>query len=294
MNLAAIDIGSNAARLLITSVEIDNLGKPVFNKLNLIRIPLRLGFDVFENKIISPEKEEMMIETMMSFKYLMSAYDVKDYKAYATSAMRDAKNAQDIISKIREKSQINIEVITGETEANLIFENHFAENLPKENSYLYIDVGGGSTELSFFNNGEFVSQKSFNIGTIRLLKNNAKDIDWDEMKSFVKNVSKLKGKVMAIGSGGNINKIFSLSKRKDGKPLTIELLRDYYKELESVTIDERISKYGLRSDRADVIVPALSIYINVMRWAGAEEILVPKIGMADGLIKHLWNEISSK
>ncbi|MEO5968198.1 MAG: exopolyphosphatase [Ferruginibacter sp.] len=294
MNLAAIDIGSNAARLLITSVDIDNLGKPVFNKLNLIRIPLRLGFDVFENKVISPQKEEMMIETMMSFKHLMSAYNVKEYKAYATSAMRDATNSQEIIAKIKEKAKLNIEIITGETEANLIFENHFAENLPKENSYLYIDVGGGSTELSFFNNGEFVSQKSFNIGTIRLLKNNAKDIDWDEMKLFVKNVIKVKGKVMAIGSGGNINKIFSLSKRKDGKPLPIALLRDYYKELESVTIDERISKYGLRSDRADVIVPALSIYINVMRWADAEEILVPKIGMADGLIKHLWNEISSK
>lgn len=292
MNLAAIDIGSNAARLLITSVEKDKLGNPFFNKLNLIRIPLRLGFDVFENKIISPEKEEMMLETMMSFKYLMLAYNVKNYKAYATSAMRDAKNAQEIIDKIKDKSQINIEIISGETEANLIFENHFAENLPKENSYLYIDVGGGSTELSFFNNGEFVSQKSFNIGTIRLLKNNAKDIDWDEMKSFAKSVCKIKGNVMAIGSGGNINKIFSLSKKKDGKPLPIQLLRDFYKELESVSIDERISKYGLRSDRADVIVPALSIYINVMRWANAEEILVPKIGMADGLIKHLWNEIS--
>ena len=293
MNLAAIDIGSNAARLLITSVEILKNGNPFFNKLNLIRVPLRLGFDVFENKIISPAKEKMMIETMMSFNHLMQAYQVENYKAYATSAMRDAKNAKEIIQKIKDNSQINIEVISGETEANLIFENHFAENLPKENSYLYIDVGGGSTELSFFNNGSFVSQKSFNIGTIRLLKNNAKDIDWDEMKSFVKTIVKVKGKIIAIGSGGNINKIFSLSKRKDGKPLPIQLLRDYYKELESVSIDERISKYGLRTDRADVIVPALSIYINVMRWAEADEILVPKIGMADGLIKHLWNEISS-
>ena len=294
MNLAAIDIGSNAARLLITSVEKDKLGNPFFNKLNLIRIPLRLGFDVFENKLISPEKEKMMIETMISFYHLMLAYNVHSFKAYATSAMRDAKNAQEIINKIKESSQINIEIISGETEANLIFENHFAENLPKDNSYLYIDVGGGSTELSFFNNGAFVSQKSFNIGTIRLIKNNAKDIDWDEMKSFAKNIAKAKGKAIAIGSGGNINKIFSLSKKKDGKSLPIQLLRDYYKELESVSIDERISKYGLRSDRADVIVPALSIYINVMRWANADEILVPKIGMADGLIKHLWNEISAK
>lgn len=291
MNLAAIDIGSNAARLLITEVIAVKDGKPIFNKLNLVRVPLRLGFDVFTNRVISKERALMMLETMKAFRYLIAAYNVEAVKACATSAMRDASNAEEIIAAVKNETGIQIEVITGEMEANLVYENHIAENMDKDHSYMYIDVGGGSTELSFFSNGVLLLKKSFNIGTIRLLKNLVSENEWEEMKECIKTVTKGQKEVVAIGSGGNINKIFSLSKRKDGKSLPLDLLRDYYRELESVPLEERIVKYSLRADRADVIVPALSIYINVMRWAGAAEIYVPKIGLADGLIQHLWEEI---
>lgn len=233
----------------------------------------------------------MMLQTMKAFKHLCNAYEVQHIKACATSAMRDAKNASDIIRKVRLESELQIEIISGDFEANLIYENHVAETMDKEHSYLYIDVGGGSTELSFFSSGILIYKKSFNIGTIRLLKNMVTEKEWDEMKETIRAVTKGHKKVVAIGTGGNINKVFSMSKRKDGKPLQLELLRDYHKELSSVTLADRIAKYSLREDRADVIVPALLIYINVMRWASAEEIFVPKIGLADGLVKHLWEEV---
>jgi exopolyphosphatase/guanosine-5'-triphosphate,3'-diphosphate pyrophosphatase len=289
--LAAIDIGSNAARLLITEVTKDPTGKAIFNKQNLVRVPLRLGFDVFENKIISPEKIKMFVETMKSFRHLINAYNVEAVKACATSAMRDAKNAGEIIALVASESGIKIEVIDGDTEANLIYENHVAENMDRDHSYMYIDVGGGSTELSFFSNGILVYKRSFNIGTIRLLKNMVTFDHWEELKNTIKAVTKGHKAVVAIGSGGNINKVFSLSKRKEGRPLPLELLREYYNELQPMTVRQRIAKYNFRDDRADVIVPALQIYINVMRWAGAEEISVPKIGLADGLIQHLWEEV---
>ena len=293
MKLAAIDIGSNAARLLIVEVLVDEEKHPYpsFNKLNLVRVPLRLGFDVFETGLISKQRIGMVMQTMKAYKHLMNAYGVEHLKACATSAMRDAKNAGDIIRKVKLETGIAIEVISGDTEANLVYENHVAENMDKDHSYLYIDVGGGSTELSFFTNGKLTYKKSFNIGTIRLLKNLVKESHWDEMKEALKTITKGQREVVAIGSGGNINKIFSMSKRKDGKPLTLELLKDYYKELSNVPLEERISNYGLREDRADVIVPALQIYTNAMRWTDAQEIYVPKIGLVDGLIRHLWDEV---
>ncbi|MBC7422618.1 MAG: exopolyphosphatase [Ferruginibacter sp.] len=291
MRLAAIDIGSNAARLLITDVVAAEKSIPVFSKINLVRIPLRLGFDVFEQGVISKQKMEMLFQTMKAYRHLCNAYEVKYIKACATSAMRDARNATEIIRRVKQETAIEIEVITGDMEAGLVYENHVAENMNKDNSYLYIDVGGGSTELSFFTNGIAIYKHSFNIGTIRLLKNMVTDANWDEMKDNIRAFTKGQKKVVAIGSGGNINKVFSMSKRKDGKPLTLELLRDYYKELGSVSLQERIINYSLREDRADVILPAIQIYINAMRWAGADEIYVPKIGLADGLIRHLWEEV---
>lgn len=291
LRLAAIDIGSNAARLLITEVSKDSKGVIQFNKLNLLRVPLRLGFDVFETGTISKERTGMFIQTMKAYKHLLNAYGVTHLKACATSAMRDAKNSADIIRKIRLETDIQIEVISGDLEASLVYENHIAESLDRNNSYLYIDVGGGSTELSFFSNGILSFKKSFNIGTIRLLKNMVQMKEWDDMKDTIRLLTKGPKKVVAIGSGGNINKVFSLSKKKDGKPLPLELLRDYYKELSSVTLEQRINTYNLREDRADVILPALEIYINVMRWSNADEIFVPKIGLADGLVKHLWAEV---
>lgn len=291
MKLAAIDIGSNAARLLISDVIQGNSKRPQFQKINLVRVPLRLGFDVFENNEISKEKEEMILNTIKAYKLLMDAYGVQYCKAAATSAMRYASNAHRILERVRKETGIGIEVITGDAEASFIYENHIAENLDKNHTYLYIDVGGGSTELTFFANGKLIFKRSFDIGTIRLLKNQVDDYMWGEMKDFVKRETKPYQDIIAIGSGGNINKVFSLSKRKEGKPLPLELLKDYYKELSSFSVEDRIRIYKLREDRADVIVPALFIYINVMRWANIGEIYVPKIGLADGLIQHLYDEL---
>ena len=291
MTIAAIDIGSNAARLLITDVTTGDDDKPVFNKLNLIRVPLRLGFEVFETGVISKQKTGMFLQTMKAFKHLMNAYGVEHVKACATSAMRDAKNSGDVIRKVKLETDIAIEIISGDMEAGLVFESHIAETLDKDHSYMYVDVGGGSTELSFFSNGVLTFKESFNIGTIRLLQNQVNDKIWDLMKDVIKNVTKGQNEVVAIGSGGNINKVFSMSKRKDGKPLTLELLKDYHRELSSVGLEDRIKLYNLRPDRADVIVPALQIYTNAMRWAGATEMYVPKIGLVDGLVQHLWEEL---
>lgn len=291
MRLAAIDIGSNAARLLITDVIPGLQGEPEFIKVVLVRVPLRLGFDVFDKGEISPLKSDKIIKTIKAYKLLLDVYEVKHLKACATSAMRDAVNAPEIIKKVQAETGIGIEVITGDQEASLIYENHIAENLSVEESYLYIDVGGGSTELTFFSDGKMIFKKSFNIGTIRLLKNQVTEAAWDEMKEFIRSKTKGYHHVTAIGSGGNINKIFSISKRKEGKPLTLELLRDYYKEFSNLSLSQRITLHKLREDRADVIVPALLIYINVMRWADAEEIFVPKIGLADGLIHNLYEEV---
>jgi len=291
LKLAAIDIGSNAARLLITEVITDEKSIPVFNKLNLIRVPLRLGFDVFETGIISKQRTGMLMQTMKAFKHLINAYEVKHVKACATSAMRDAKNANDIIRKVKLETDIAIEVISGDMEAGLVFENHIAETLDNDHSYMYIDVGGGSTELSFFSNGVLNFKESFNIGTIRLLQDQVNEKTWEVMKEIIKTVTKGQKEVVAIGSGGNINKIFSMSKRKEGRPLTLELLKDYHRELSSVNLEDRMRLYNLRADRADVILPALLIYSNAMRWAGATEMYVPKIGLVDGLIQHMWDEL---
>jgi exopolyphosphatase/guanosine-5'-triphosphate,3'-diphosphate pyrophosphatase len=212
--------------------------------------------------------------------------------AVATSAMRDAKNREEVVRKIFLETGISIKVITGDFEASLIYENHIAENLNENNNYLYIDVGGGSTELTYFANNELVFKQSFNIGTIRLLKGLSNDSLWDELKDTIKEKIKGQKNIVAIGTGGNINKVFSMSKKKEGKPLDLELLKDYYKEFSSCSLEDRIRIYNLREDRADVIVPALLIYIQIMKWANINEILVPKIGLADGLIQHLYAEMA--
>lgn len=294
MVLAAIDIGSNAVRLLITEVSEYKDGTIDYTKLNLLRVPLRLGFDVFSEGVISESKVEKMIDTMSSFQLLMKVYNVEAVMACATSAMRDATNAGVIVDKVKELTGIEIKVISGREEANIIYETHIAENLSGDQSYLYIDVGGGSTELTMFSKNQIVFKESFNIGTIRMLSDKVTEAQWEHMKWFVKTHTKDFQPVHAIGSGGNINKIFSISKRKEGKPLPLELLKDYYKELNSSTVEERMHIYNLREDRADVLVPALQIYTSVMRWAGAEEIYVPKIGLADGLIKVMYQERKAK
>jgi exopolyphosphatase / guanosine-5'-triphosphate,3'-diphosphate pyrophosphatase len=293
LRLAAIDIGSNAARLLIDDVIQGPFGKPEFVKLTLVRVPLRLGFDVFEKGVISEEKTEMLIKTINSYKLLLDVYNVKHLITAATSAMRDAANSKEVLERVLRETGIDLKLISGQEEASYIYENHVAENLSVEESYLYIDVGGGSTELTFFSDGKLVAKESFNIGTIRLLKNQVNEEHWNVMKDFIKKKTSGYHHITAIGSGGNINKIFSLSKRKEGRPLNLELLRNYYKEFSNLTVTQRISLYGFREDRADVIVPAILIYINVMRWAEADEIFVPKIGLADGLIHILYDQVKN-
>ena len=293
MIIAAIDIGSNAARLLINEVKIQN-GKPEFIKLNLLRVPLRLGMDVFTMGKIGEEREKMVIDTMNIFSDLMKIYKVEHYRACATSAMRDAANGQEIIKKVREASDINIEIISGDEEATLIYENHVAEGLDKNFAYLYVDVGGGSTELTFYENGKMVYERSFNIGTIRLLNDLVSEDNWKEMKEEIRKNINSKKTIVAIGSGGNINKAFSMSKTKDGKPMSATYLKKIYKEINALTVDERMSKFNLRQDRADVLGHALKIYNNVMTWSEISRIFVPKISVADGLIHNIYNKVKGK
>ena len=290
MILAAIDIGSNAARLLICEVVIK--GKETeFNRLNILRIPLQLGFDVFEKGFIGSRKNKMLIDTIKAYKQLMKVYEVEHYMACATSAMRDAQNSKEIIKEIEAETSIEIEIISGELEAEIIYENHIAELLDKEHSYLYMDVGGGSTELTLYHNNELVLQKSVNIGTVRMLTNKVTDETWEELKDICKNIAEKYNHVTGIGSGGNINKIFSLLRSKNEKYLHANAVKEMQKEILQLSVDERMKKYNIKKDRAEVIVPAIQIYMNIFKWCGIEQILVPKIGLADGLIQHLYDQV---
>ena len=293
MIIAAIDIGSNAARLLINEVK-PGKEKPEFTKLNLLRIPLRLGIDVFSKGEIGAERKEMVISSMKIFRQLMEVYKVEHYRACATSAMRDAKNGQEMIDIVKDQADIDIEIITGDEEATLIYENHVAEGLDKDFAYLYVDVGGGSTELTFYENNKMKYEHSFNIGTIRLMNGLVPETSWEEMKNEIKDKIKSKKPIVAIGSGGNINKIFSLSKTKDGKPIPVSVIKKYLKEMQLLSVEERMQLYQMREDRADVLVPALLIFNNVMTWAEIKHIYVPKISVADGLVKSIYYNLQKK
>jgi exopolyphosphatase/guanosine-5'-triphosphate,3'-diphosphate pyrophosphatase len=288
--LAAIDIGSNAARLLICEVEVRGK-ETVFNRLNIVRIPLRLGFDVFEKGFIGSKKKKMLIDTIKAYKQLMKVYEVDHYMACATSAMRDAENSKEIIKEIEAETNIEIEVISGELEAEIIYENHIAELLDSNDSYLYMDVGGGSTELTLYHNNELVLQKSVNIGTVRLLTNKVSNEAWDDLKDICKQIAKKYDHITGIGSGGNINKIFSLLRSKDDKHLQATAVKEMYKEIQGLSVEQRMVQYNIKQDRAEVIVPALLIYNNIFKWCNIEQVLVPKIGLADGLIHHLYDQV---
>lgn len=290
MILAAIDIGSNAARLLIC--EVLRKGKEVeFNRLNIVRIPLQLGFDVFETGFIGSKKKKMLIDTIKAYKQLMKVYEVEHYMACATSAMRDAQNSKEIIKEIEDDINIEIEVISGKLEAEIIYENHIAELLDSNDSYLYMDVGGGSTELTLYHNNELVLQESVNIGTVRLLTNKVSNESWDHLKETCKNIARKYEHITGIGSGGNINKIFSLLRSKDDKYLQVNAVKEMYKDIQQLNVEERMKKYNIKKDRAEVIVPALLIYNNIFKWCNIEQVLVPKIGLADGLIHHLYDQV---
>jgi exopolyphosphatase/guanosine-5'-triphosphate,3'-diphosphate pyrophosphatase len=259
--------------------------------LNFLRIPLRLGFDVFEKGYIGARRKKMLIDTIDVFARLISMHEVDHYIACATSAMRDASNSKEIIREIRQQTGIGIDIISGDLEAEIIYENHIAELLDPGHSYLYIDVGGGSTELTFYHQSEVVFQRSFNVGTIRMLTKQMDDAVWQEMKQFLRDFAKSYNQVTAIGSGGNINKLASLVNGKSGKSISAETVREMHRELSDLTVEERMLRYKLKRDRADVIVPALLIYTHLMKWGGIEEIYVPKIGLADGLIHHLREQL---
>jgi len=289
LRYAAIDVGSNAVRLLIADITQNEKGYG-FKKNTLVRVPLRLGDDAFLDKKISPKKIEDLVKTMSAFKNLMDVYHVTKYLACATSAMREAENGKDIIKKLKKVTDIDLEIIEGQREANIIYANHIEEDLDAKKSYLYIDVGGGSTELSVFVNKQPLASKSFNIGTIRILDNQDKEETWDEMRDWVKGHTKDLKNLAGIGTGGNINKLFRMSGEKEDMPLTFLKLKTMYNELNSYSLKERITLMKLNQDRADVIIPACEIYLTLMKWTGVKQIYVPKVGMADGIINLLIEE----
>ncbi|MHA7944983.1 Ppx/GppA phosphatase family protein [Formosa sp. 3Alg 14/1] len=292
---AAIDIGSNAVRLLIANI-IEEKGKPTkFKKSSLVRVPIRLGADVFLEGKISKKNTERMVDTMLAFKLLMKSHNVDKYKACATSAMREAKNGPAVVQQILKQSDINIDIIEGDEEAAIIAATDLNAFINPDKTYLYVDVGGGSTEFTVIDRGETVISRSFKIGTVRLLNDMVKRETWTELETWIKDHTKTYDKIDLIGSGGNINKIFKVSGKAIGKPLTFFYLTSYYHMLQSYSYDERITELDLNQDRADVIIPASRIYLSAMKWSGAKDIYVPKIGLSDGIIKSLYYEtVSSK
>lgn len=287
---AAIDIGSNAVRLLISNI-IEEKGKPVrFKKSSLVRVPVRLGADVFIKEKISKNNKERILKTMQAFSLLMQTHNVVRYKACATSAMREAKNGKQIADLVLEETGIKIDIIEGEEEAAIIAATDLQSYIDENKTYLYVDVGGGSTEFSVIDKGEKVSAKSFKIGTVRLLNDVVKKEAWQELEEWIKTETARFEKIDVIGSGGNINKIFKISGKSLGKPLSYFYLTSYYNTLQTYSYEERISQLDLNQDRADVIIPATRIYLSAMKWSGARDIYVPKIGLADGIIKSIFND----
>ena len=293
MIFAAIDIGSNGMRLLFCRVYEVN-GKPHFSKEELIRMPIRLGEDVFLKGKISPQKEERLITSLRGFSELIKAYDVTAYRAVATSAMRSASNSEEIIERAKKEAGINIEIIDGKLEAALVFSNHIEELLNPKFAYLYIDVGGGSTELTLYFNQKVIAAKSFDIGTVRMLLGKDTKEEWEEMKAWLKRSTVGIHQLNAIGSGGNINKIFKMANKKETKHLTYEKLKGQYEMLSSYTYEERMERLGLKPDRADVIVPAAKIFLTVMKTADIDKVYVPQIGLSDGIVHDLYDTYKAK
>ena len=285
---AAIDIGSNAMRLLITNI-VEKEGKETqFNKSALIRVPIRLGQDAFTVGEITSENINRMVDAMEAFRLLMKVYKIEKYKACATSAMREAYNGKEVADIIKEKSKIDIDIIDGKVEAAIIASSDLHSFLSTDKTYLYVDVGGGSTEFSLFSNQKMVASKSFKNGTVRLLNNMVNEVVWIEIEKWIKTVCEPYDTITLIGSGGNINKIHKLSEKHQDKPLSYVYLASQYQYLSSLTYEQRIAELGLNTDRADVIIPATQIYLNAMKWSGARQIYVPKIGLSDGIVKALY------
>jgi exopolyphosphatase/guanosine-5'-triphosphate,3'-diphosphate pyrophosphatase len=285
---AAIDIGSNAMRLLVSNI-IEEEGKEThFSKSSLVRVPIRLGQDAFTVGEISQENIDRMVDAMKAYKLLMKVHRVERYLACATSAMREAYNGKDVVDEIRERAEIDIDIIDGKKEAAIIASTDLHHLLRTEETYLYVDVGGGSTEFSLFSDGKMIVSKSFKVGTVRLLNEMVNEVVWQEIEKWIRTSTEGYEHVTLIGSGGNINKVFKMSGKLQDKPLTYMYLNSQYASLSSLSYDQRVSELGLNPDRADVIIPALRVYLNAMKWSGARHIYVPKIGLSDGIIKAMY------
>lgn len=285
---AAIDIGSNAMRLLIANIVEEEGKETQFSKSSLVRVPIRLGQDAFTVGEISPENIERMCDAMKAFNLLMKVHKVECYKAFATSAMREAYNAKEVVALIKKKADIKIEIIDGKKEAAIIASTDLHHLLKTDETYLFVDVGGGSTEFTLFSNGKMVNSRSFKAGTVRLLNEMVHDVVWEEIEKWIKINTADYEEVTLIGSGGNINKLFKMSGKQQDKPLSYIYINSQYAYLSSLSYEQRISQLGLNSDRADVIVPATRIYLNAMKWSGARQIYVPKIGLSDGIVKAMY------
>lgn len=287
---AAIDIGSNAVRLLIANIVEEKGKKASFKKSSLVRVPIRLGADAFVTGKISETNIERMVDTMKAFKLLMEVHGIEKYKACATSAMREAENGKEVTAIIFKKTGIDINIIDGKEEAAIIYSTDLKELINSDESYLYVDVGGGSTEFTLFSKGQIVNSKSFKMGTVRLLNNTKEENKkkFKKVEEWIKENTKDMRRISLIGSGGNINKIFKMSGRTIGKPISYIYMNAQYQFLKKMSYRERISELDLNPDRADVIVPATKIYLSAMKWSGARKIYVPKIGLSDGIIKSLY------
>jgi len=286
---AAIDIGSNAVRLLISNV-IESKQQTQFFKNSLVRVPIRLGEDSFTSGKISNRNINRLLESIQSFKILMNVHGVENYLAYATSALRDAKNSHLIVNEILNKTGINIEIINGKREAKIISKTDVFQSIDIDKTYLYVDVGGGSTEFSVIYGGKRIDSISFKIGTVRLLNKSVDYKIWNQVEDWVRKKTKPYKKIYLMGTGGNINKIHKISNIKDNRPITYLAMSSIYNKLNSLTYEERIIQMGLNPDRSDVIVLASEIFLKTLSWSGAKVIYVPKSGLADGMIRELYYE----
>ena len=288
---AAIDIGSNAVRLLIKQLEDDH--QPRFSKVLLLRVPLRLGFDVFSNGgSISERRRKDLVRLMKSYKQLMKIYNVSDYRACATSAMRDAANGQDIIREVRKKTGIEIEIIDGQQEARMIYNNHIESMRGRRGNFMYVDVGGGSTEINLMADGELICSKSYNIGTVRMLNEAVTDGEWRRLRSDMEDLAASYSGISIVGSGGNINKLYKLVERRDKRypRMSVSSLQALHDRLKALNVRQRMEEYELKADRADVIVPAGEIFLTIASITGASYIYVPVIGLSDGIIDGLYTK----
>jgi len=294
MKFAAIDIGSNAARLQISSV-LEDEGVISFKRVEYVRFALRLGHDVFIDGAISPESEVRIFKLLQAYKLLMELHEVQDYSICATSAMREADNAAEIITRINKILEMKINVIDGAREAELI-NDVVVQSLHPQKNYLHIDVGGGSTELNIYRNREKLASKSFKIGSVRLLEGKEKESDWDKMKQWISSqIVSMDGPIFAVGTGGNISKLYNISSEvNESKTMTMDELKKIAAYVSSFTFEERVHKLRLNTDRADVIVPASSIYLAAMECAGCPSIFVPDLGLKDGILQMLYDRYKAR